>query len=153
MRTLLGILNDAFLRRMLYFSISYSLYLTLPVVWWHSRFGSDWSSAMYGLEASGYYGIITAVVGFLITFSWREGSIFPGPATAKIIVLFLFVYSIWNIVEYFIGRFDGIFTETFSMMLLRIFDTDFDIGLIFLIVSMITLIGALFKSPHTTART
>lgn len=39
------------------------------------------------------------------------------------------------------------------MMLLRIFDADFDIGLVFLILSTIVLIGALFKSPHTTART
>ena len=79
--------SDPFSRRMLHFSIAYSLYLALPLSWGFNPIEIELDNPTYGYSASGYYGIVTALMGFLSALTCRDRAIFPNSIFAKLFVL------------------------------------------------------------------
>ncbi len=150
MSVLRRVASDPFSRRMLYFSVAYSLYLALPLSWGFSPAENERVNPTYGYAFSGYYGIVTALIGFLSALTCRDRAILPNSIVTKLIVLAFFVYSARFILYFIVSTSYRVVIEPDGHLILDRFH--FGIGLVFIVLSSFLLLGALFTSPRTTIR-
>lgn len=149
MSVLRRITSDPFSRRMLYFSIAYSLYLAVPLSWGFYPADYERVNPAVGYEFSGYYGIVTAVIGFLCALTCKDRTLFPNTIVAKLILLGFFIHSTHLILRLTTEVFYYVFSEPDGYMIL---DFSFlGIGFVCLVLSPFLLLAALFTSPRTAA--
>ena len=150
MSVLRKVTSDPFSRRMLYFSVAYSLYLALPLSWGFNPIENELDNPTYGYAFSGYYGIVTALMGFLSALTCRDRAIFPNSIVAKLVVLAFFAYSARFILYFVVSTAYRVVIEPDGHLILD--HLHFGFGLIFIVLSPFLLLGALFTSPRTTVR-
>ena len=143
--------SDPFSRRMLYFSVAYSLYLILPVSWAFDPVANERIDPSPGYALSGYYGLVTAVMGFLCALTYRDGAVFPNSIVAKLIILGFFIYSNELFTRLIIELSYRALTLPNGNVIFEMFH--FGIGTIFFILSPFLLLGALLTFPRTMPST
>ena len=150
MSVLRRLVSDPYSRRMLYFSVAYSLYLFLPMD--TSAPLSEGSSGVTtrGYDLSGYYGIVTALAGFLCASLSVNSSVFPSVFLAKIALISTFIYSNYLVLWVFYSTY--IYLVEFYGYRILLYFLDFPSSFL-LFLSPLLLIWALLKTPNRTVET